>query len=204
MRGLNPFSGGPVIAQILKLTIYLAWLLIVGIAWAIIQTWQALITRPQQKRAAVRIEADRCRQWDQYLMAQQEQRRRAEQAAWWQFSGPGWQPDAFVPAAQPAPEPVGNTDQGTDCWFCSHPKAAHEDDYRCAMPQCGCEAEQYARPPVWQPGGPQRSLDKQFLRDWSAGLDWDRRPPGPAIPPDVVTATQARYTELFTRLTRGE
>jgi phosphoribosylaminoimidazole-succinocarboxamide synthase len=53
----------------------------------------------------------------------------------------------------------------------------------------------------WQPGHPQRSLDKQFVRDWSAGLDWDRTPPGPAIPPDVVAATQARYRSLFSRLT---
>jgi phosphoribosylaminoimidazole-succinocarboxamide synthase len=52
----------------------------------------------------------------------------------------------------------------------------------------------------WRPGGPQRSLDKQFVRDWSAGLDWDRTPPGPAIPPDVVAATQARYQELYSRL----
>jgi len=53
----------------------------------------------------------------------------------------------------------------------------------------------------WQPGRPPRSLDKQFLRDWSSGLDWDRRPPGPAIPPDVVAATQARYQELYERVT---
>jgi phosphoribosylaminoimidazole-succinocarboxamide synthase len=53
----------------------------------------------------------------------------------------------------------------------------------------------------WQPGRPQRSLDKQFLRDWSSGLDWDRKPPGPAIPPDIVAATRARYHELFERLT---
>jgi phosphoribosylaminoimidazole-succinocarboxamide synthase len=53
----------------------------------------------------------------------------------------------------------------------------------------------------WQPGRPQRSLDKQFVRDWSSGLDWDRKPPGPAIPADVVAATQARYAELFDRLT---
>jgi phosphoribosylaminoimidazole-succinocarboxamide synthase len=53
----------------------------------------------------------------------------------------------------------------------------------------------------WQPNGPQWSLDKQFVRDWSAGLDWDRTPPGPAIPPDVVAATRARYQELYTRLT---
>jgi phosphoribosylaminoimidazole-succinocarboxamide synthase len=53
----------------------------------------------------------------------------------------------------------------------------------------------------WQPGRPQRSLDKQFVRDWSAGLDWDRKPPGPALPADVVAATQARYAELSARLT---
>jgi len=56
----------------------------------------------------------------------------------------------------------------------------------------------------WTPGRPQPSLDKQFLRDWSAGLDWDRRPPGPAIPDDVVAATQARYQELYARLTGRE
>jgi phosphoribosylaminoimidazole-succinocarboxamide synthase len=53
----------------------------------------------------------------------------------------------------------------------------------------------------WRPGRPQRSLDKQFVRDWSSGLDWDRKPPGPAIPPEVVAATQARYAELYERLT---
>jgi phosphoribosylaminoimidazole-succinocarboxamide synthase len=53
----------------------------------------------------------------------------------------------------------------------------------------------------WQPGQPQRSLDKQFLRDWSSGLDWDRRPPGPQVPPGIVAATRERYLELFTRLT---
>jgi phosphoribosylaminoimidazole-succinocarboxamide synthase len=57
---------------------------------------------------------------------------------------------------------------------------------------------------AWQPGRPQRSLDKQFLRDWSSGLDWDRRPPGPAIPPDIVAATRARYLELYSRLTGGD
>jgi phosphoribosylaminoimidazole-succinocarboxamide synthase len=54
---------------------------------------------------------------------------------------------------------------------------------------------------LWQPGRAQPSLDKQFLRDWSATLGWDRKPPGPAIPPDVVAATQARYQELYSLLT---
>jgi phosphoribosylaminoimidazole-succinocarboxamide synthase len=53
----------------------------------------------------------------------------------------------------------------------------------------------------WQPGRPQRSLDKQFLRDWSSGLGWDRQPPGPQVPSDIVAATRERYLELYTRLT---
>ncbi|MCW2859668.1 MAG: Phosphoribosylaminoimidazole-succinocarboxamide synthase [Actinoallomurus sp.] len=54
----------------------------------------------------------------------------------------------------------------------------------------------------WTPGRPQHSLDKQFVRDWSASVtDWDRTPPGPPIPDDVVAATQARYTEVYERIT---
>ena len=53
----------------------------------------------------------------------------------------------------------------------------------------------------WAPGGPQHAFDKQFLREWSAGLDWDRTPPGPPIPPDVVAATRARYVEAYRRIT---
>jgi len=57
---------------------------------------------------------------------------------------------------------------------------------------------------AWQPGRPQRSLDKQFLRDWSSGLNWDRQPPGPAIPAEIVAATRERYLELYARLTGRE
>ncbi|MFI0410580.1 phosphoribosylaminoimidazolesuccinocarboxamide synthase [Actinomadura sp. 3N508] len=53
----------------------------------------------------------------------------------------------------------------------------------------------------WQPGGPQHSLDKQYVRDWSSNLDWDRTPPGPAIPQEVVDAIRARYVEVYERLT---
>jgi phosphoribosylaminoimidazole-succinocarboxamide synthase len=54
----------------------------------------------------------------------------------------------------------------------------------------------------WEPGGPQRYLDKQFLRDWSSTISgWDRKPPGPQIPHDIVNATRARYIEVFERLT---
>jgi phosphoribosylaminoimidazole-succinocarboxamide synthase len=54
----------------------------------------------------------------------------------------------------------------------------------------------------WQPGGTQRYLDKQFLRDWSASLtEWDRTAPGPEIPDEVVEATRNRYVEVYERLT---
>jgi phosphoribosylaminoimidazole-succinocarboxamide synthase len=55
----------------------------------------------------------------------------------------------------------------------------------------------------WQPGRPQRYLDKQFVRDWSSTITgWDRRPPGPPIPEHVVSATRARYIEAFQRITQ--
>ncbi len=53
----------------------------------------------------------------------------------------------------------------------------------------------------WQPGRPQYSYDKQFLRDWAAGTGWDKRPPAPEIPPDVVAATRARYIDAYERIT---
>jgi phosphoribosylaminoimidazole-succinocarboxamide synthase len=54
----------------------------------------------------------------------------------------------------------------------------------------------------WRPGRPQQGLDKQFVRDWSATItDWDRTPPGPPIPPEIVAATHARYVELYERIT---
>jgi phosphoribosylaminoimidazole-succinocarboxamide synthase len=54
----------------------------------------------------------------------------------------------------------------------------------------------------YQPGRPQWSYDKQYLRDWSSSLgDWDRTYPGPPVPADVVTETRARYVEIFEQLT---
>jgi phosphoribosylaminoimidazole-succinocarboxamide synthase len=55
---------------------------------------------------------------------------------------------------------------------------------------------------AWTPGRPQHSLDKQVVRDWSSTITcWDRTPPGPEIPPEVVEATRARYVEVYERLT---
>jgi phosphoribosylaminoimidazole-succinocarboxamide synthase len=53
----------------------------------------------------------------------------------------------------------------------------------------------------YAPGGPQPSFDKQFVRDYCEALDWDKTPPGPELPDDVVVGTRARYVEAFERLT---
>jgi phosphoribosylaminoimidazole-succinocarboxamide synthase len=54
---------------------------------------------------------------------------------------------------------------------------------------------------TWEPGRPQRYMDKQFVRDWSAALDWDRTPPGPPVPEDIAQATRALYVEVYERIT---
>ncbi|GLU46295.1 phosphoribosylaminoimidazolesuccinocarboxamide synthase [Nocardiopsis ansamitocini] len=54
----------------------------------------------------------------------------------------------------------------------------------------------------WTPGRPQHSMDKQFVRDWSSTItDWDRTPPGPEIPTEIVEATRARYIDVYERIT---
>lgn len=53
----------------------------------------------------------------------------------------------------------------------------------------------------WQPGRGQASYDKQFVRDWAAGTGWNKTPPGPVIPPDIVAATRDRYIRAYERLT---
>lgn len=51
------------------------------------------------------------------------------------------------------------------------------------------------------PGCSQPSFDKQYVRDWCLQTRWDRTPPGPELPADVVAGTRARYVEVFERLT---
>jgi len=49
----------------------------------------------------------------------------------------------------------------------------------------------------YQPGGPQPSFDKQFVRDYLERIRWPKTPPGPELPPDVVAATRAKYREAY-------
>jgi len=53
----------------------------------------------------------------------------------------------------------------------------------------------------YEAGRAQPSFDKQFVRDYCESLGWDKTPPGPELPEDVVSGTRARYVEAFVRLT---
>jgi phosphoribosylaminoimidazole-succinocarboxamide synthase len=53
----------------------------------------------------------------------------------------------------------------------------------------------------YQEGGAQASFDKQFVRDYTESLGWNKEAPGPELPADVVAGTRARYVEAFERLT---
>jgi phosphoribosylaminoimidazole-succinocarboxamide synthase len=52
----------------------------------------------------------------------------------------------------------------------------------------------------YEPGRPQPSFDKQPVRDWATESGWDRSPPAPAIPDDIVEGTTARYREAYERI----
>ncbi len=53
----------------------------------------------------------------------------------------------------------------------------------------------------WEPGTNPPSFDKQFVRDYATSTGWDRNPPAPALPADVVAQTRAKYIEAYERLT---
>ncbi len=54
---------------------------------------------------------------------------------------------------------------------------------------------------TWRPGGSPPSFDKQFVRDFLERTGWNKTPPAPVLPPDVVAGTRARYAEAYERLT---
>jgi phosphoribosylaminoimidazole-succinocarboxamide synthase len=53
----------------------------------------------------------------------------------------------------------------------------------------------------YEPGRGQPSFDKQFVRDWASSTGWDRNPPAPPIPAEVVTRTREKYVEAYERIT---
>ena len=63
------------------------------------------------------------------------------------------------------------------------------------------DSSRYWPADAWQPGRPQPSFDKQYVRDWLDASGWDRTAPGPELPEDVVERTRAKYVEAYERLT---
>jgi phosphoribosylaminoimidazole-succinocarboxamide synthase len=57
---------------------------------------------------------------------------------------------------------------------------------------------------TYAPGGPQPSYDKQFVRDYLEAIRWNKQPPVPSLPADVVSKTREKYVEAFRRLTGRE
>ena len=53
----------------------------------------------------------------------------------------------------------------------------------------------------YEPGHGQPSFDKQFVRDWASSTGWDKLPPAPEIPQDVVARTREKYIEAYERIT---
>ena len=63
------------------------------------------------------------------------------------------------------------------------------------------DSSRYWPADAWQPGTVPPSFDKQYVRDFATSTGWDKQPPAPALPEEVVTATRSRYVEAYERLT---
>lgn len=63
------------------------------------------------------------------------------------------------------------------------------------------DSSRYWPADAYQPGASPPSFDKQYVRDYLEGLDWDKQPPAPPLPPEVVEGTRSRYHDAYARLT---
>jgi phosphoribosylaminoimidazole-succinocarboxamide synthase len=66
---------------------------------------------------------------------------------------------------------------------------------------CTPDSSRFWPADTYEPGRGQPSFDKQFVRDWASGTGWDRNPPAPPIPDDVVSRTREKYIEAYERIT---
>jgi phosphoribosylaminoimidazole-succinocarboxamide synthase len=66
------------------------------------------------------------------------------------------------------------------------------------------DSSRYWAADAYQPGRPQDSFDKQYLRDWLSQSGWNKEPPAPPLPADVVRNTSAKYREAYRRVTGEE
>ena len=65
------------------------------------------------------------------------------------------------------------------------------------------DSSRYWPKSTYQPGGAQPSYDKQFVRDYLESLEWDKAPPAPALPANVLAGTLDRYIEAYVKITGG-
>ncbi|MFL5912953.1 MAG: phosphoribosylaminoimidazolesuccinocarboxamide synthase [Gaiellaceae bacterium] len=63
------------------------------------------------------------------------------------------------------------------------------------------DSSRYWPADTYEPGHGQPSFDKQFVRDWASESGWDKAPPAPEVPDDVVAGTRARYVEAYEKIT---
>jgi len=66
------------------------------------------------------------------------------------------------------------------------------------------DSSRYWPKDTYSPGGPQPSFDKQYVRDYLESIKWNKQPPVPSLPTDVVENTRAKYLDAFRRLTGRE
>ena len=66
------------------------------------------------------------------------------------------------------------------------------------------DSSRYWDAATYKPGSSPPSYDKQYVRDFLVRSGWNKEPPGPALPPDVVAGTSQRYRECYAKLTGGE
>ena len=66
---------------------------------------------------------------------------------------------------------------------------------------CTMDSSRFWPADDYEPGRGQPSFDKQFVRDWASSTGWDRNPPAPAIPDEVVARTREKYIEGYERIT---
>jgi phosphoribosylaminoimidazole-succinocarboxamide synthase len=63
------------------------------------------------------------------------------------------------------------------------------------------DSSRYWPADTYRPGGPQYSFDKQYVRDYLETLNWNKRPPAPSLPAEIIEKTSEKYEEAFKRLT---
>jgi phosphoribosylaminoimidazole-succinocarboxamide synthase len=66
---------------------------------------------------------------------------------------------------------------------------------------CTPDSSRFWPADTYEPGRGQPSFDKQYVRDWASGTGWDRNPPAPPIPDDIVSRTREKYVEAYDRIT---